>query len=435
MLTISAPASSTDACNCCPIFPDEKAQCEAAAKQLEMQGPGTLVPGEKAQWDAAAKQLAAGGIAPPSGATQHTKPKKLRFGPEIGPVVRDANGRVINAMVRRDAAGLPLAPAPPNKTGAQILRAALGRALGGGLPGALAMVVQVLTLMWMRTTVNYQYANRGMTVRRALAELYAQGGIGRFYQGLSAALLAGPLSRFGDTAANEGMKALLAESSLPQSLKTLAASLAAASWRIWILPIDTLKTVLQVEGAEKGRALLRARIAEHGPATLYEGAMGASFATLVGHYPWFLTFNTLDGRLPKARTYHTQLLRRAILGFCSSVASDCISNGVRVVTLAKQTSKELVGYAEAARAIVALDGVWGLLGRGLSAKIISNGLSAMLFTVVWKAVQDRLEGKKEEPRRSTGFSPAGARKSRRPAQTGGTEMSDLIRNTAGRGSG
>lgn len=35
----------------------------------------------------------------------------------------------------------------------QILREAGKKALGGGIPGALAMVVQVLALMWMRTTI------------------------------------------------------------------------------------------------------------------------------------------------------------------------------------------------------------------------------------------------------------------------------------------
>jgi len=35
------------------------------------------------------------------------------------------------------------------------------RALGGGLPGASAMAVQVLSLMWLRTTVNYQVCVAG----------------------------------------------------------------------------------------------------------------------------------------------------------------------------------------------------------------------------------------------------------------------------------
>lgn len=30
-------------------------------------------------------------------------------------------------------------------------------AIGGGIPGAAAMGVQVLSLMWLRTVLNYQY--------------------------------------------------------------------------------------------------------------------------------------------------------------------------------------------------------------------------------------------------------------------------------------
>ena len=39
---------------------------------------------------------------------------------------------------------------------AQVLKQAGKRALGGGLPGAAAMGIQVCSLMWLRTTVNYQ---------------------------------------------------------------------------------------------------------------------------------------------------------------------------------------------------------------------------------------------------------------------------------------
>jgi hypothetical protein len=49
----------------------------------------------------------------------------------------------------------------------------------------------------------------------------------------------GPLSRFGDTAANSGMLALLDEfestRELPVSVKTVAASSAAAAWRILLM--------------------------------------------------------------------------------------------------------------------------------------------------------------------------------------------------------
>lgn len=71
-----------------------------------------------------------------------------------------------------------------------------------------------------------------------------------FYKGVGPALFQGPLSRFGDTAANAGVLSLLEQTpstaTLPMGVKTLFASGAAALWRINLMPIDTLKTVMQV---------------------------------------------------------------------------------------------------------------------------------------------------------------------------------------------
>lgn len=49
-------------------------------------------------------------------------------------------------------------------------------------------VLQVVSLMWLRTTVNYQY-RYGTSTRVALRTLYADGGVARFYQGVGPALL------------------------------------------------------------------------------------------------------------------------------------------------------------------------------------------------------------------------------------------------------
>ena len=46
--------------------------------------------------------------------------------------------------------------AKEQQTLGEALRNAGKKALGGGIPGAAAMAIQVLTLMWMRTTINYQ---------------------------------------------------------------------------------------------------------------------------------------------------------------------------------------------------------------------------------------------------------------------------------------
>lgn len=55
----------------------------------------------------------------------------------------------------------------------------------------------------------------------------------------------GPLSRFGDTAANTGCIALLEDVDMPSGLKTVCASASAAVFRIFLMPVDALKTIMQ----------------------------------------------------------------------------------------------------------------------------------------------------------------------------------------------
>ena len=112
-----------------------------------------------------------------------------------------------------------------------ILKKAAKRAIGGGLSGAIAGVVQVLALMWMRTTMNYQY-RYGTGTKEAMSTLYKQGGIGRFYQGLPYALMQAPLARFGDTAANTGVLTIFAITApgIPIGLRTAIASMAGSLW-------------------------------------------------------------------------------------------------------------------------------------------------------------------------------------------------------------
>ncbi len=256
--------------------------------------------------------------------------------------------------------------------------------------------------MWMRTTINFQHS-KGLGTRAALRALYAQGGVARFYQGMWAALLQAPLSRFGDTASNAGMLALLEDVDLPLPVKTFCSSLAAALFRIFITPVDTLKTMLQVEGSA-GLALLSRRLEREGVLTLYSGSIGSSVATLAGHYPWFSMYNLLQRVVPPADAGAAKQLRSACIGFCCSAFSDTISNSIRVVKTAKQTSREAISYLGAASAIIATDGVAGLMFRGLTTKIISNGVQAMLFTVCWRYFEEklaaynrrRLEQKKQE---------------------------------------
>ena len=286
----------------------------------------------------------------------------------------------------------PGAPSP--------LRRAFRDALGGGVPGAAAMGVQVTALMWLRTTMNYQYRT-GATLAVAMRALYADGGARRFYAGYPAAMIQAPLSRFGDTAANAGTLSLLAANpataDLPVAVKTASASLAAAAFRSALMPVDTVKSMLQAHGTRAGADLLRAKFTTGGPAVLFHGALGASAATFAGHYPWFVVYNTLTARFPsaprgpdgaRAESQVAELSRAAAIGFAASVASDTTSNALRVLKTVRQVSERDVGYVASARAILAAEGPAGLFGRGLKTRLLANGLQGVLFSVAWRLGQD-----------------------------------------------
>ncbi|KAI9104796.1 mitochondrial carrier [Phlyctochytrium arcticum] len=267
---------------------------------------------------------------------------------------------------------------------------ALGRALGGGLSGAAAMVVQVCTLMPLRTTMNYQY-RFGTSTTDALKTLYKDGKVFRFYRGIGPALIQGPLSRFGDTASNAFALSLLDSNphtaELPVSIKTLGASVTAASFRMVLTPIDTLKTTMQTQG-DKGMKVLRERIGLYGIRSLWYGALASAAATFVGHAPWFMVYNELNARIPEQETTAKKLGRRALIGFSASVVSDTISNSLRVIKTYRQVNETRVSYVEAAKAVIAKDGVQGLFGRGLKTRILTNGLQGIMFSVLWKMFED-----------------------------------------------
>ncbi|KAK1637670.1 mitochondrial carrier domain-containing protein [Colletotrichum phormii] len=277
------------------------------------------------------------------------------------------------------------------------LKAALMRALGGGLSGAAAMVLQVLTLMPIRTIMNYQY-RFGSGFREATRTLYEDGGVRRYYQGIGAALIQGPVSRFGDTAANAGILALLESNSflnqLPTLIKTIFASLCAAAFRMILTPIDTLKTTLQAQGA-KGTAILRQRVKTNGIGSLWWGAFATAAATFVGHYPWFATYNYLSANIPEPEKsdIFVWLLRLAFIGFCASIISDSVSNSLRVVKTYRQVNDTQISYSQAAKIIIQREGFLGFLGRGLKTRILANGLQGVLFSILWKLFLDLWEKK------------------------------------------
>jgi hypothetical protein len=158
------------------------------------------------------------------------------------------------------------------------------------------------------------------------------------------------------------------------------------------MPVDAVKTKLQVDGKEGLRQLM-SKARASGPQVFYHGSLAASGATFAGHFPWFFTYNYLDANLPAPETFIGKLSRNAFLGFASSLASDTISNSIRVVKTYKQTSEVSISYVDTVKNIIKEDGVAGLFGRGLKTRIIANGMQGIMFSVLWKYFDEKIKGK------------------------------------------
>ena len=265
------------------------------------------------------------------------------------------------------------------------------KAIGGGLSGSMAMFFQISTLMWLRTIMNYQY-RYGYNFKTSISNLYNDGGIKRFYRGYLPALAVAPLSRFGDVASNTYITNYFKNNNnIPIPIQTLIASSIAASWRVFLVPIDTIKTSLQVEGT-KAIPLLKNKVKNNGFRIMYNGSIASLSASFVGHYPWFLTYNFLNQNIEKPSNDENgkKFLRNGLIGFSSSIVSDSCSNSLRVLKTSKQTYPNNIGYLDIGKDIIKNDGLQGLMGRGLKTRILTNGLQGMIFTIGWKYFEEKL---------------------------------------------
>ena len=259
----------------------------------------------------------------------------------------------------------------------------LQKALKSGLNGFKAMTIQVFSLMWLRTIMNYQYKNGG-SFKEVFLKLYKEGGIRRFYSGIIPALIQGPLCRFGDTFSNTIILNYLKQSSIPIFIKTGIASGTSGIIRIILSPVDTLKTMQQVEGKNALKKLSK-KIKENGFLSLYDGALANGLLNILGHYPWFLVHNYLDKYLPLYdNNIILRLMRNAFIGFASSCVSDIISNSIRVLKTSIQTGEGKKSYKEIFEEIKKKEGIKEVFIRGLNTRLITNGIQGLMFNILWK---------------------------------------------------
>eukprot|EP00283_Hemiselmis_rufescens_P021552 CAMPEP_0173461342 /NCGR_PEP_ID=MMETSP1357-20121228/64793_1 /TAXON_ID=77926 /ORGANISM="Hemiselmis rufescens, Strain PCC563" /LENGTH=249 /DNA_ID=CAMNT_0014428985 /DNA_START=63 /DNA_END=812 /DNA_ORIENTATION=+ len=217
--------------------------------------------------------------------------------------------------------------------------------------------------------------------------LWREGGVFRLYKGVLLSLFQAPLSRFGDTAMNEGMQSLLGASAvtrdLPMGIKSVFCAFAAGLFRIVIMPVDTVKVKLQVEGSRAVAALL-AKVMAHGPGCLFDGWLANQVAAMVSHYPWFATRNYMRSVMDAS---WWGVYRDVVIGVVASLASDVASNSARVLKTHMQTSDRPISYREVVANVVRADGLGGLFFRGLRVKMVASAVQSVVFNVVWEQFQ------------------------------------------------
>ena len=151
------------------------------------------------------------------------------------------------------------------------------------------------------------------------------------------------MSRFGDTFCNAGAQAVFASSpslaDAPLLAQTAVAAAGSGVFRALIMPLDTVKTIRQVDGP-RGREVLRAKMAALGARrTLWAGAAGAAGAHAASFFPWFAVHNALQARVPRAARaddgtatgFALYAARAAGIGLAASSVSDTASNALHVL--------------------------------------------------------------------------------------------------------
>mmetsp|Transcript_38228 Transcript_38228/g.92501 ORF Transcript_38228/g.92501 Transcript_38228/m.92501 type:complete len:221 (-) Transcript_38228:37-699(-) len=215
------------------------------------------------------------------------------------------------------------------------------------------------------------------------------------------------MAKFFATAANDGMQALLACFDISRSwgigTQTFLASIVVGCFRMVLMPIDTCKVVLQVDGKQGFRGLLR-RVQSGNFGVLYQGAIVNSISSAMSNFPWFFIYNLLSKNEFVMNLIQSPLVRNGLVGFAASIVSDTIVNPLRVIKTTKQSmgsKHEGITYAETIRMIFSADGWKGFFIRGLRTRMMANAIQSALFTIIWRKLADEWGNRAENEETST----------------------------------
>jgi hypothetical protein len=266
------------------------------------------------------------------------------------------------------------------------VKSTLSNAFMGGLAGIGAGVVQVICLMWLKTVMNWQYFHGGSLID-AFRTLWAEGGVARFYQGTGFALVQVPLATFGFTFVQSGIVGLVSTSGhVVQGLQvTLVVAILGALWRVLIAPLDTLKTTWQVHGSS-AKKMFNRRLHVSGPTELWAGSYALFTCQLMAKLPWWGVYNLIMGFWSQPSSPTTLVIRNGLAGMLGQMASDGVTNSIRVLKVKRQATVEGEGYLADAEGIVQQDGVSGLFLRGLGGRLLLGSIHGAVFAVLWNLI-------------------------------------------------
>lgn len=293
-----------------------------------------------------------------------------------------------------------------------ILKKSAKEVLAAGEAGFVTGLLKALSLTWLYTANYYQYRYGG-NLQSTLKTLVGKDGFFRLYQGLPFQLVYGPLLNLGDNAANIGVADLLdvlpETADIPKLVKSAAAAFVGGLWVVLIQPIDFVKTIAKVEG-EEGLQRLKQKFIDREPIPFFQGWLPSTIETVGKNYPLFLTYNYLALVLPTASKDEVTLalLRSALIGVTASLVAESATNSFRVVKTYQQMagsekadpsrenelgqsnregSEGEMTIREALAIVLETDGIKGLFGRGLDARLLLSVIEGAIFGVLLKYFQ------------------------------------------------
>ena len=152
------------------------------------------------------------------------------------------------------------------------------------------------------------------------------------------------------------------------------------------MPIDSIKTNYQVTGEVN---TLYKNVKKNGIRQLFNGSSAAFSTCLMGHYPWFFTYNYLNTIIKETNTDSSliKLIKRGSIGLSSSIVSDTFSNSFKIIKTIKQTNNINTSYYDIIKYMNNKDG-YKWIFRGLKTKYIVNGINSIIFSITWKYFQN-----------------------------------------------